>query len=101
MTTYDEIGKTEDAATRGRHALGKPQHGMTFTTPDGQTELMCLNVPGTVPIPSIGATILLHEHQVTVLSTVTSYYRDETDGRVKLFTLVHVRAADDPEGADA
>ncbi|MEU7044958.1 hypothetical protein AB0A77_28420 [Streptomyces varsoviensis] len=90
MASYDAIGAAEEATwTKPEHGAA-PSHAMTFVTPDGGTELVCLDVPGVLPIPRPGDQIGLHDHDVVVSEVWTHYGRDEETGRVRLFTLVRV-----------
>ncbi|MES9587801.1 MULTISPECIES: hypothetical protein [unclassified Streptomyces] len=64
------------------------QHCLTFETPDG-VHLVQLDTTGSMPIPAVGETIVLHDQPVTVLTTETAYTRLGT-GQVALYTQVVV-----------
>ncbi|MEU5717170.1 hypothetical protein AB0G71_15515 [Streptomyces sp. NPDC020403] len=91
QTIYDAIGATEDATWTRPEAEAAPSHAMTFIAPDG-TELVCLDVPGSLPTPRVGEEIGLHDRDVTVTHVSTRYGRDEKTGRVEVLTIVLVTA---------
>ncbi|NEB35905.1 hypothetical protein [Streptomyces sp. SID14515] len=91
---YEAIGRTEDALRTKPEARAAPLHQMVYTTPDGDAELMCLDVEGILPIPDQGKIITLHEYDVMVTSSRTTYARDERTGRPQLFTVVRVTAVE-------
>ncbi|MFD3741262.1 hypothetical protein [Streptomyces sp. NPDC058629] len=93
---YDAIGATEDATWRQPDADAVPSHAMTFIAPDG-TELVCLDVPGSLPTPRPGEEIRLHDREVMVDHVTTAYGRDKATGRVEVITLVLVTAGAGPE----
>lgn len=72
-------------------AVPPVHHGMTFETPAG-TFLVQLDTTGTMPIPAVGETIVLHDQPVTVLTVETAYTRVEP-GQPTIFTQVVVDTA--------
>ncbi|MFD3956542.1 MULTISPECIES: hypothetical protein [Streptomyces] len=91
---YDAVRRVEGILRTKPKAGAAPSHQMVFTPPDGESELMCLDVPDILPIPGQGKIILLHEYEVMVTSSRTIYARDEKTGQVKVFTVVRVTAVE-------
>ncbi|WP_097865976.1 hypothetical protein [Streptomyces sp. rh34] len=79
-----------DSSDECRPGPGAPavHHCMSFETPAGAC-LVQLDTTGTMPIPAIGETIVLHDQPVTVLTVETAYTRTEP-GQPTVFTQVVV-----------